>query len=180
MRHRIRLLALMCTAGALTALAAAQAEVVVDKPAPQLQSNGQNGAGPESAGRQVFMAARCFACHGEYGFGGVGPRFRENHFLGMGDYVVGQILIGRGVMPSFANALDNQQIAAVASYIRNSWGNQFGPVQADEVAKVRDKIKTQPPADRPHVSMSDQPKGAPMKPDKPLPPGQAKPPKSDQ
>lgn len=102
-------------------------------------------------GHEIYMAARCFACHGEMGYGGVGPRFRENRFIGMNDYVVGQILIGRGVMPSFANALDDQQIAAVATYIRNSWGNNFGSVNPDEVSRVRQEIKLSPPQGRPHL-----------------------------
>jgi hypothetical protein len=123
------------------------------------------------------MQARCFACHGEYGFGGVGPRFRENRFLGMSDYVVGQILIGRGVMPSFADALTDQQIAEVASYIRNSWGNQFGAVKPQEVAKVRNDIRLHPPQGRPHLPPPSQETNVgPTPPQKPLPPGQATPP----
>jgi cytochrome c553 len=92
-------------------------------------------------GSHVFMQSGCFACHGEQGFGGAGPRFRDDPFLGITDYVVAQILIGRGIMPSFANKLNDQQIAAVASYIRNSWGNHFGEVKSDQVAQVRQTIQ---------------------------------------
>jgi mono/diheme cytochrome c family protein len=92
-------------------------------------------------GHQVFMQSGCFACHGEMGNGGVGPRFREDRFLTFSDYVVGQILIGRSVMPAFADKLDDQQIAAVASYIRGSWGNQFGEVKPEEVAQVRKQLQ---------------------------------------
>ncbi|HZT26345.1 MAG TPA: cytochrome c [Pseudolabrys sp.] len=128
-----------------------------------------------TSGHQVYMAARCFACHGEMGFGGVGPRFRQNRFVGMRDYVVGQILIGRGVMPSFAETLNNQQIAAVATYIRNSWGNDFGPVKASEVEHVRQEIKLKPPQG-PHLPPeSQQPPGAPVPPGSNSP-GQALPP----
>lgn len=128
-------------------------------------------------GKHVFMQARCFACHGEYGFGGVGPRFRENRFLGMGDYVVGQILVGRGLMPSFADALTDQQIAAVASYVRTSWGNSFGAVKPQEVAKLRKEVKLNPPKGRPHVApTSAAPPGGPQPPQKALPPGQPLPP----
>jgi mono/diheme cytochrome c family protein len=142
-----------------------------DEPAPKTDQ------ATSDAGRHVFMQARCFACHGEYGFGGVGPRFRENRFLGMSDYVIGQILIGRGVMPSFAKALDDKQIAQVASYIRNSWGNRFGAVKPDEVAKVRQDIKLNPPQGRPHLPPVDEQSNAKaMPPNKSLPPGQAAPP----
>ncbi len=83
------------------------------------------------------MRAGCFACHGEMGYGGAGPRFRNDKLLAADDYVVGQILLGRGIMPSFAHKLDDHQIAAVATYIRTSWGNDFGPVSVDQVAKAR-------------------------------------------
>jgi mono/diheme cytochrome c family protein len=104
------------------------------------------------------MQARCFACHGGYGFGGAGPRFRENRLIALGDYVVGQILIGRGIMPSFADTLSDDQIAAVATYIRNSWGNKFGEVKPDQVAQLRQKVKLNPP-NQPHLpppSMNNQ------------------------
>ena len=179
MRNRLTFpLLSLCAAGLAAAVFTfSNAQGSEDQPAPKLEQSAS--AGGESAGRHVFMQARCFACHGEYGFGGVGPRFRENRFLGMPDYVVGQILIGRGIMPSFADALSDQQIAQVATYIRNSWGNQFGPVKPDEVAKVRQQVKLHPPQDRPHLPPeSEQPKGAPMPPQTSLPPGQAQPPKN--
>lgn len=142
------------------------------------QNSNSNEQSEHQAGHQVYMHARCFACHGEYGFGGVGPRFREDRFLGVKDYVVGQILIGRGVMPSFADSLDNQQIAAVATYIRTSWGNNFGAVSPSDVAKVRNQIKVHPPQG-PHVSAtSNQPPGVPVQPHTPMPPGSALPPSS--
>lgn len=93
-------------------------------------------------GHEVYMQSGCFACHGELGYGGVGPRFRNDKLLAANEYVVGQILIGRGVMPAFAHKLSDDQIAAVATYIRTSWGNQFGPVSADEVAKARKQFKS--------------------------------------
>ena len=132
-----------------------------------------------AAGKDVYMSARCYACHGEYGYGGVGPRFRQDHFLGLTSYVVGQILIGRGVMPSFAETLDNQQIADVASYIRTSWGNDFGDVKPHEVAQVRDQLKEKAPPG-PHVSASQQPPGVPAPPAAGGSPGQALPPQSMQ
>jgi mono/diheme cytochrome c family protein len=117
-----------------------------DRPEPKTEQPGK-----ESPGRTVFMQARCYACHGEYGNGGVGPRFRENRFLGMGEYVVGQILLGRSVMPAYDDALNDNQIADVATYIRNSWGNQFGPVKPAEVGKVRQNVKLNPAPGRPQL-----------------------------
>jgi len=40
-------------------------------------------------------------------------------------------------MPAFGGQFDDQQVAAIVTYIRNSWGNDFGPVSPDEVAAKR-------------------------------------------
>jgi mono/diheme cytochrome c family protein len=42
-----------------------------------------------------------------------------------------------GSMPSYARQLSDQQIADVANYIRNSWGNSAPPVTAEQVGKAR-------------------------------------------
>jgi mono/diheme cytochrome c family protein len=129
-----------------------------------------------STGIQVYKQARCYACHGEQGFGGVGPSFRQDRFLAIGDYVIAQILLGRGIMPSFAEALNDEQIAAVATYIRDSWGNGFGDVKADEVATIRKQLSTEKTPQQPHVSASGQPRQAPAPPSGGQPPGQPLPP----
>jgi mono/diheme cytochrome c family protein len=43
-------------------------------------------------------------------------------------------------MPSFAWKLNDQQVADVATYVRNSWGNRAPPVPADQVADLRSKL----------------------------------------
>lgn len=91
-------------------------------------------------GEHIFMQNGCFVCHGQQGFGGIGPAFRNDPFLKFNDYVAGQIILGRGVMPPFGDKLDDTQIAAVASYIRNSWGNRFGAIKPEQVTEVRDVL----------------------------------------
>ena len=46
-------------------------------------------------------------------------------------------------MPDFTWRLDDQQVADVANFIRNGWGNKAAPVTADQVRKIR---ATLPPA----------------------------------
>jgi mono/diheme cytochrome c family protein len=96
---------------------------------------------PPPDGSHLFTQHRCFACHGQAGNGGVGPGFREDRFLRITDYVIAQILLGRGIMPPFADQLNDAQTAAVATYIRNSWGNNFGPVEPQQVARVRNELQ---------------------------------------
>jgi mono/diheme cytochrome c family protein len=40
-------------------------------------------------------------------------------------------------MPSFAWNLSDQDVAAVLTYVRNSWGNAAPPVSAKDVASLR-------------------------------------------
>ncbi len=43
-------------------------------------------------------------------------------------------------MPAYDWKLDDQQVAAVATYVRNSWGNAAPPVKPEDVAKLRGKL----------------------------------------
>jgi mono/diheme cytochrome c family protein len=43
-------------------------------------------------------------------------------------------------MPAFAWKLDDRQVAAVATYVRNNWGNAAPAVAAEQVAKLRGKL----------------------------------------
>jgi mono/diheme cytochrome c family protein len=40
-------------------------------------------------------------------------------------------------MPAYASKLTNAEVAALASYLRGSWGNRGGEVEADEVRRQR-------------------------------------------
>jgi mono/diheme cytochrome c family protein len=95
----------------------------------------------QDPGLRVFMQNGCFACHGQMGGGGFGPALAGDRMLVLPKFVVAQILIGRGKMPEFGSRLSNEDIAAVAQYVRNSWGNHYGPVSAGDVASVRELMK---------------------------------------
>lgn len=43
----------------------------------------------------------------------------------------------KGSMPAYAAKLGDQEIADVATYIRNAWGNAAPEVTAEQVAKAR-------------------------------------------
>lgn len=45
-------------------------------------------------------------------------------------------------MPSFGWQLNNDEVAAVLTYIRNAWQKAAGPVSADAVGKTRDQLAT--------------------------------------
>lgn len=88
-------------------------------------------------GQQIFTSAGCTGCHGQAGQGGIGPRLAGDSKLADPLFVAGRILNGGGSMPAFRNQLSPEQIAAVATYVRTSFGNGFGPVTADQVQQAQ-------------------------------------------
>ncbi len=44
-------------------------------------------------------------------------------------------------MPAFDWKLTDEQIAAVLSYVRSSWGNSAAPVATEDVTKLRERLK---------------------------------------
>lgn len=95
---------------------------------------GTAAAQPDGA---ALYDANCASCHGPEGGGGVGPALAGNASLGEAAATVRQILMGGDGMPAFAEQLGNAEIAAVATHIRTSWGNDAGPVEPEIVAQQR-------------------------------------------
>ncbi len=79
----------------------------------------------------------CAVCHGNAGQGGAGQQLAGYSLLVNTTSVLNQILLGGSYMPPFASGLGNADIAAVATYIRNSFGNSYGAVTEAEVAALR-------------------------------------------
>ena len=61
------------------------------------------------------------------------PALAGNSSLRSVGVIVFQVINGGDYMPPFGG-LSNQQIAAVATYIRNSFGNDFGIATEEDVA----------------------------------------------
>ncbi len=84
-----------------------------------------------ASGEQVFTTVGCSGCHNPAGTGSLGgdaPALAGNGNLSDVNHVINQILKGSGAMPPFAATLSDDQIAAVANYIRSSWGNSYTPM----------------------------------------------------
>ena len=47
-----------------------------------------------------------------------------------------------GLMPPLGGALNDEQIAAVLTYVRREWGNALSPVVVDDVTEIRGLTKT--------------------------------------
>jgi cytochrome c oxidase subunit 2 len=96
-------------------------------------------------GREVFEA-NCAQCHRTNGEGlpATFPALNKDPFvLGDPKPVVATVLNGRkgslGQMPAWKDKLDDQQIAAAVTYIRQAWSNRAAPVTAATVAAARGK-----------------------------------------
>lgn len=87
-------------------------------------------------GQQLYEE-NCAACHQPDGTGTppTFPALAGNANLEDIDLIVTNIYHGKGNMPPFP-ALSAEQIAALATYLRGSWGNSFGEVATEEVAGI--------------------------------------------
>lgn len=114
------------------------------------------------AGSAIFFD-ECTACHlgGGRGQAGTFPPLRGSGVAQQHDPTgVIHLILGGGrtaptvsrpsfqSMPSFAWKLGDQEVADVATYVRNSWGNRAPPVDADKVASIRSKLKLRQPLHR--------------------------------
>ncbi|HLN73602.1 MAG TPA: cytochrome c [Prolixibacteraceae bacterium] len=119
-------------------------------PTKQTNNNQQKSDAPEHPGKAVFTKY-CLACHQADGSGvpGMYPPLGEGSWASkdpkeliavMMKGLNGKIEVNgetfNGFMPSQAQLTD-EEIADVLSYVRSSFGNNFDPVDANLVKKVR-------------------------------------------
>jgi len=129
---------------------------------------GSNDAAPQplaetdaqmSHGKQLYEV-NCSACHNVQGQGleGMVTAFAGNPAIqshGHGSLIQTVLKGGRAAitdsnptgagMPSFAWKLSDADIADVLTYVRNSWGNAAGPINADEVKSSRQSLDVRQP-----------------------------------
>lgn len=129
---------------------------VLPEPAPARLRDPELTALRVDAGAALYRE-HCASCHGEQGAGGVLPDGTRAAPPLAGNRLVTQeppanlvraiALGGFGAvtkgqprpfgMPPFAHVLSEDQIGAVATFLRRSWGAQAAPVSAPEVARWR-------------------------------------------
>jgi mono/diheme cytochrome c family protein len=103
------------------------------------------------AGAAIYRD-QCSACHGLDGKGvaELFPSVADSSMLRSTDPTTSIRIILRGArsvgtkaqptasgMPSYGRQLDDGEVAAVLTYMRNSWGAAAGPVAPEQVSKVR-------------------------------------------
>lgn len=89
-------------------------------------------------GASVF-SKNCAACHGANGTGGIGPALAGNPHVNIANStpMLTTIVQGRNQMPSWRGQLSAGDIAAVATFVRSSWGNTAGAVSVQDVMVIK-------------------------------------------
>jgi len=116
-------------------------------------------AGPVSVvdqGKKVFLN-NCAQCHQATGMGVPGqyPPLAKSEYVNgtpkrlamillkgiQGPLQVGGATFGSAVMPPWDKTLNDKQIAAVLTYVRQEWGNTAGEVAPEQIAHARKEYK---------------------------------------
>lgn len=91
----------------------------------------------------TIFANICSSCHGPEAQGnGPIPALAGNGFVTLQspEPVARVVLTGRGGMPRFSDDFSSEQIAAVLTYIRSSFGNEASPVTPSTVQQIREDL----------------------------------------
>ncbi len=116
--------------------ATTEAAAAAEEAAPAEEVSGDDADALLSAGEEVY-AANCASCHQSEGEGNDSyPALAGSQLVTEEDpsAVIELVLHGQGEMPAFADSLDEEEIAAVVSYIRNSWENEATAVSVDQIS----------------------------------------------
>ena len=95
---------------------------------------------PALALPQDLYQQHCASCHGEKRLGGMGPALLPESLSRLKKPQAARMIRDSrpGVqMPAFKAQLKDEEIASVLTFVRNSFGNQAEPIQAQQVQKVR-------------------------------------------
>jgi mono/diheme cytochrome c family protein len=110
---------------------------------------------PDAAKGEKLFLANCAACHQATGLGVPGafpPLVKSVWVTGSEDRLIKAILAGlageievngvkyNGNMPNIGAGLKDAQIAHIATYVRQAWGNVAEPVMDTKVTEVRKAI----------------------------------------
>ena len=102
------------------------------------------GQAPSTTAGEEIYASTCASCHRTNGEGlaAAFPALKGSAFVqGDPQPVIQLILEGRkgsiGRMPAWKNKLDDTQVAAVITYIRQAWGNSAGAVSPEAVKALK-------------------------------------------
>ncbi len=90
-------------------------------------------------GSQIYQA-NCAVCHGAEGNEANGSHVEilagNDRAVRIENRVIRRVVHGGTYMPPFGH-LSDSEVAAVVTFVRNSWGHEYGPTSEEEVANWR-------------------------------------------
>jgi cytochrome c oxidase subunit II len=88
---------------------------------------------------ETLYGQSCAGCHQATGAGlpGAFPALAGDEKLSDAKLIVSAVHRGKNAMPAVGAAFSDEQLAAVATYVRNSWGNKFGGVTPEQAAEYK-------------------------------------------
>ena len=92
-----------------------------------------------SEGASVFSRI-CASCHGANGDESLVEHaaiLADNSKLENERRILRRVIQGGGYMPGFGSVLSDREVAAVLTFVRSSWGNDYGPVGEEAAAEAR-------------------------------------------
>lgn len=122
------------------------------KSLPAREYNGVTVSLEQARAGEAIYQERCEKCHAASGRGGIfsGPPLAGSAIVQAQNpaSLINSILHGTETpqqvsfgawetMPSYADVLEDPEVAAVSNYVRGSWGNRALPVSRDDVARQR-------------------------------------------
>jgi cytochrome c5 len=113
-------------------------------------SGGRNARMPASVDGKTIYEHICQSCHMADGKGGkilpsTYPALAGNVKFVAKIYPAVMVVNGMGAMPSFGASLSDDQVAAVANYVRSNFGNKFtDAVTPAEVKALRPAVQSAP------------------------------------
>lgn len=119
---------------------------------------------PNADGQSLFEN-NCAACHQRDGSGagdGVILPLSPSAFVTIDDPepLITTVLYGRAGMPRFGDQLDDEQLAAILTHIRQLGENEASEITAEQVAAVREEVDgSQDPEESPEAEETDEAEG---------------------
>ena len=127
-----------------------QAQQTASQPGAE-PTDGQSAPNIDGA---VLFSSYCSSCHQDNGAGvsrAIPPLAGSSWVLDDDAQTASILLLGingpitvkghayNGRMPTFGDTLDDQEIAAIVSYVRSQWGNDASAISATTVADLRER-----------------------------------------
>ncbi len=100
--------------------------------APQKLNPYTGNAQAIAEGQELYKQLNCYGCHGMRGGGGMGPNLTDETWQtgdGSDTNLMAQVRDGKGKMPSFKDAIDDDQAWKIIAFVRSLYKGDLETVK---------------------------------------------------